>query len=193
MKLVNVFLVLVFTLYSALLSASSLDFSDVVKDVFDNGEVSKAQHTTFWSSLNKESQADADAFLNSVKGSTLIAQQVQLEVWKSAKASRESQSITRTEELLALNKSLMDTFKNNLQWPEGSADYKAAVSEFEMGIARSAKSTDIILQTAAVGGAITLPDGGELPLNKANIELIITNISRIFIALNKLFDPQWID
>jgi hypothetical protein len=193
MKLVKVFLVLVFTLYSALLSASSLDFSDVVKDVFDNGEVSKAQHITFWSSLNKESQADADAFLNSVKGSTLIAQQVQLEVWKSAKASRESQSITRTEELLALNKSLMDTFKNNLQWPEGSADYKAAVSEFEMGIARSAKSTDIILQTAAVGGAITLPDGGELPLNKANIELIITNISRIFIALNKLFDPQWID
>lgn len=193
MKLVKVLLVLVFTLHCALLSASSLDFSDVVKDVFDNGEVSKAQHTTFWSSLNKESKADADAFLHSIKGSTLMGQQVQLEVWKSAKASLESQSITRTEQLLALNESLMDTFKNALQWPEGSADYKAAVSEFEMGIARSAKSTDMILQTAAVGGAITLPDGGELPLNKGNIELIITNISTIFIALNKLLDPQWVD
>ncbi|WP_445946301.1 hypothetical protein [Shewanella sp.] len=193
MKLVNACLVLVFTLYSALLSANSLDFSDVVKDVFDSGEVSHAQHSTFWSSLNKESQADAAAFLHSVKGTTLIGQQVQLEVWKSAKASFENQSVTRTDELLALNESLMDSFKSNLQWPEGSANYKAAVSEFEMGIARSAKSTDMILQTAAAGGAITLPDGRELPLNKDNIELIIANISNIFIALNKLFNPKWID
>ena len=156
-----------------------------------NGHIDKALHDQFWQQFNGESEHDVTLAINWIKGSILVTQEFEKELWKSALLSYNNHEIIETERLIQLEKETPEMAKKSLPWPPGSSQYTDALASFNSGWTTSMEDAKRLLNAAANHKPFVAVNGTEVQLDEHIIEQTSSSIDASISRLNKLLDRNW--
>ncbi len=158
-----------------------------------NGHIDKALHDQFWQQFNGESEHDVTLAINWFKGSILVAQEFEKELWKSALLSYNVHQVVKTERLIQLEKEVPEMAKKSLPWPPGTPQYTEALASFNSGWTSTIEDAKRLLDAAAKHKPFIAVNGEVRQIDKHTIEQASSSINASVTRLTKLLDRNWND
>jgi len=129
--------------------------------------------------------------INWIKGSILVTQEYEKELWNSALLSYNNHQVIKTERLIELEKEVPEMAKKSLPWPPGSPQYTETLANFNSGWTNSMEDAKRLLDAAANHKPLIGINGQVRQIDEQTIEQASSSINASITRLNKLLDKHW--
>ena len=156
----------------------------------DQGKVTKQMHTDFWKDVpNKDDVVKFMETTGLMAKITRDGMQYQMELWKSALISYRNKQVFKSDDYLKI-KAVVNDFINRVSKNIPDANERVQVVN---QMKTSMINSDNLLQSAAARTAMQSVQGPIIELSEERILLVINNIEKGFVRINKLLSAEWKD
>jgi hypothetical protein len=156
----------------------------------DQGKVTKQMHTDFWKDVpNKDDVVKFMETTGLMAKITRDGMQYQMELWKSALISYRNKQVFKSDDYLKI-KEVVNDFINRVSKNIPDANERVQVVN---QMKTSMINSDNLLQSAAARTAMQSVQGPIIELSEERILLVINNIEKGFVRINKLLSAEWKD
>lgn len=165
----------------------------IIKTVIrSDGYITHEMHDKFWRELNKiKDKEEIKKIISVLKANNLYAQELQKELWQSAKISFSKQYVFETDKLQQLKKIVPIKFKESLPYSKESAQFRFAMKSYNKKIEVSYKHMQQLLEACAMHKTSVNINSQIIEINESLIDYVLTNLNSSFQRLELLFNEDW--
>lgn len=193
MKNIAIFLFVNILLFTFPTQGAPSNIQNILAKVMaSDGYLDNQLHREFWTEMEGSgSPEDTLKLVNMLKLNMLLAQEYQNEAWKSVLISYRSQTVVRTDRMIAIDEEMLSIFTKTIPFPTGSSQYKGVLRGYaQQGLIKD-ESTKKLLTAAAERGSLKMPGKDDFVLDEESITSVLDSLSASFLRVQNLLDKNW--